>query len=114
MPPKAKATGVAALAEARAAFAGKARPQSAGLSTRGTEPQGTLPPSGPAPVATRRWIRGGWDADYYYDNKNAKEPGRTLTHRPAKSVSCAASHASSSRQFGPVCECSHALRPMAS
>ena len=76
MPPKAKATGVAALAEARAAFAGKARPQSAGLSTRGAEPQDTLPPSGPAPVATRRWIRGGWDADYYYDNKNAKEQGR--------------------------------------
>ena len=73
MPPKAKATGVAALTEARAAFAGKARPRSTGLTWRGAEPPGTLPPSGPAPVATRRWICGGWDADYYYDNKIGRQ-----------------------------------------
>ena len=75
MPPKAKATGVAALTEARAAFAGKARPQSTGLMWRGTEPPGTLPPPGPAPVATRGWLCGGWDADYYYNNKDAKQGG---------------------------------------
>ena len=65
MPPKAKAKGVAAKAKAKAAFAGKAKAQSAGLAKgRGAGPQGTLPPSGPAPVATRRWVHCGWDADY--------------------------------------------------
>ena len=56
MPPEAIANGVAAAALAKAAFAGKAKAQSAGLETgSGTGPQGALPPSGPAPVATRRW-----------------------------------------------------------
>ena len=66
MPPEAKAKGVAAKALAKAAFAGKAKAQSAGLvQGRGAGPQGTLPPSGPAPVATRRWVHCAWDADYY-------------------------------------------------
>ena len=56
MPPKARAKGVAAKAMATAAFAGKAtKAQSAGLAKgRGAGSQGTLPPAGPAPVATRR------------------------------------------------------------
>ena len=37
--------------------------QSAGLETgSGTAPPGTLPPSRPAPVAMRRWVRCGWGA----------------------------------------------------
>ena len=60
MPPKAKAKGVAAKAKAKAAFAGKAKAQSAGLGKGGGAlPQGTLRPSGPAPVATRRWVHCG-------------------------------------------------------
>ena len=70
MPPKAKARGVAAKAPAKAAFAGKAKAQSAGLLMGRAGPQGMLPPSGPVPVATRRWAHNGWDADYY-DNKVA-------------------------------------------
>ena len=53
MPPEARAKGVAAKAFAKAAFAGKAMAQSAGLAKgRGAGPQGTLRPSEPAPVAT--------------------------------------------------------------
>ena len=55
MPPKAKARGMAAKTKAKAAFAGRAKAQSAGLAKgRGAGSQGTLPPAGPAPVATRR------------------------------------------------------------
>ena len=58
MPPEARAKGVAAKALAKAAFAVKAKAQSAGLAKgRGAGPQGTLRPSEPAPVATRRYGR---------------------------------------------------------
>ena len=79
MPPEAIANGVAAAALAKAAFAGKAKAQSAGLETgSGTGPQGTLPPSGPAPVATRRWVHCGWDADYYDDEVALAAPGELV------------------------------------
>ena len=79
MPPKAKARGMAAKAKAKAAFAGKAKAQSAGLAKgRGAGPQGTLPPSGPAPVATRRWVHCGWDADYYDNEVALAAPGELV------------------------------------
>ena len=79
MPPEAKAKGVAAKAMAKAAFAGKAKAQSAGLvQGRGAGPQGTLPPSGPAPVATRRWVHCGWDADYYDNEVALAAPGELI------------------------------------
>ena len=75
VPPRARAKGSAAQARAKAAAAGRSKAQAGGLGKgRGALPQGALQPSRPLPVATRRWIRCGWDADYYYDNKNAKEP----------------------------------------
>ena len=79
MPPKAKAKGVAAKAQAKAAFAGKAKAQSAGLGKGGgAGPQGTLRPSGPAPVATRRWVHCGWDADYYDNEVALAAPGELV------------------------------------
>ena len=65
MPPKTKAKGRAAQATADAAAAGKVKAQARGLDKgRGALPQGALQPSWPLPVATRRWRRCGWDADY--------------------------------------------------
>ena len=78
MAPKAPARGVAAHAEARAALAGRAKAQSAGLLKGQAGPQGMLAPSGPVPVATRRWVHCGWDADYYDDEVALAAPGELV------------------------------------
>ena len=58
IPPEARAKGGAAKALAKAAFAVKSMAQGANSAkNRGTGPLGTLRPSEPAPVATRRYRR---------------------------------------------------------
>ena len=79
MPPKAKAKGSAAQAKADAAAAGKVKAQARGLDKgRGALPQGALQPPRPPPVATERWVRCSWDADYY-DNEAALAAPDELT-----------------------------------
>ena len=79
MPPKAKAKGRAAQATADAAAAGKVKAQARGLDKgKGALPQGALQPSRPPPVATRRWVRCGWDADYYDNEAALAAPGELI------------------------------------
>ena len=44
----------------------------------GAWPQGALPPSGPVPETTRRWVHCGLDADYYDDEVALAAPGELI------------------------------------
>ena len=80
MPPKAKAKGAAAKAKAKAAAAGKAKARAKAMAKgRGALPKlGALGPFGPPPVATRRWIQCGWDADFYDNEVALAVPGELI------------------------------------
>ena len=79
MPPKAKAKGAAAKAKAKAAAAGKAKARAKGLGKcGGAWPKGGPQPPGPPPVATRRWVHCGWDADFYDNEVALAVPGEMI------------------------------------
>ena len=79
MPPKAKAKGAAARAKAKTAAAGKAKARAKGLGKGGEAvPEGALLPPGPQPVAARRCVHCGWDADFYDHKVALAVPGELI------------------------------------
>ena len=80
MPPKAKARGAAAKAKAKAVAAGKAKARAKAMAKGGgaLPKLGALRSVGPPPVATRRWVQCGWDADFYDNEVALAVPGELI------------------------------------